>query len=85
MVGAPVIAAATDVEAEHLATTVYKTFLNLVRGHPRLASPPVDSMEGLWTPMEEAHVRRMLEISVIGGPERIRSGLQHLVEMTGCR
>ncbi len=84
MVGVPVVAAETDREAERLATTVYQTFLNLVRGNPRLALPPIDSMEGVWSPMEEMHVRRMLEIFVVGGPERVRAGLDQLIAMTGA-
>jgi luciferase family oxidoreductase group 1 len=84
MVGVPVVAASSDREAERLATTVYQTFLNLVRGNPRLAAPPIESMEGVWSPMEEAHVRRMLEISVVGGPERVKAGLDQLIAMTGA-
>jgi luciferase family oxidoreductase group 1 len=84
MVGVPVVAAATDREAERLATTLYQTFLNLIRGNPRLALPPIDSMEGLWSPMEEMHVRRMLEIFVSGGPERVRAGLDQLIALTGA-
>lgn len=84
MAGVPVVAARTDAEAERLATTVYQTFLNLVRGNPRLALPPIDSMEGVWTSMEEAHVKRMLEIFVVGGPERVRAGLMQLQQITGA-
>lgn len=84
MVGVPVVAADDDRTADRLATTVYQTFLNLVRGNPRLAAPPIDSMDGVWNPMEEAHVKRMLEIFVVGGPERVKAGLEHLQKITGA-
>lgn len=82
MLGLPVVAAATDKEAERLSTTVYQSFLNLVRGNPRLSLPPVDSMDGLWSPQEELHVQGMLRLFVSGGPDRIRQGLQAIVDLT---
>ena len=36
-----------------------QAFLNLVRGHPGPLPPPVESMEGRWSPAERAHVERM--------------------------
>ena len=82
MVGVPVVAGETGADAGRLATTLYQAFLNLIRGNPRLSAPPVESIEGLWNPMEEAHVKRMLEVFVVGVPERIKSGLQNLIDLT---
>jgi len=82
MAGLPVVAADTDGRAEHLATTAYQAFLGLVRGTPTQAPPPVKSMEGLWSPPEEAAVRSMLELLVVGGPERVREGLQGVIDLT---
>jgi alkanesulfonate monooxygenase SsuD/methylene tetrahydromethanopterin reductase-like flavin-dependent oxidoreductase (luciferase family) len=41
-------------------------------------------MEGLWTPQEEAQVRAMTKTMVVGGPNRIRDGLQKLISQTGA-
>lgn len=82
MIGVPVVAAETDERAEFLATTAYQGFLNLIRGKPSQALPPVSSMEGRWSPQEEEAVRSMLEVFVVGGPERARTQLQHLIDVT---
>ncbi|MEJ7713607.1 MAG: hypothetical protein WKF84_28110 [Pyrinomonadaceae bacterium] len=56
MVGVPVVAADTNEKAEYLATTAYQTFLGLVRNARSQAPPPVESMDKIWTPREEAAV-----------------------------
>jgi alkanesulfonate monooxygenase SsuD/methylene tetrahydromethanopterin reductase-like flavin-dependent oxidoreductase (luciferase family) len=82
MVGVNVFAADTDVEARRLFTSLQQAFLNLVRGHPRPLSPPVDGMEGRWTAAERAHVERMSRVSVVGAPESVRKGLEALIAAT---
>ncbi len=84
MVGVNVFAADTDAGAERLFTTLQQIFLNLIRGHPKQMPPPVESMADRWNPMEEAHVRRMTRISIVGGPEIIRTGLESLLTATGA-
>ena len=49
MIGVGIFAAATDAEAQRLATSAQLQFLNMVRGRPGKLSPPVQSMEGLWS------------------------------------
>lgn len=44
--------------------------------------PPVESMHGLWSQIEEHHVREKLSTSVRGGPERIKREIDKLVSMT---
>ena len=82
MVGANVIAADTDAEAVRLFSSLRQTFLNLVRGTPRPLPPPVDSMDDLWTPPERAAVGRMTRVSVVGGLETVREGLERLLTET---
>lgn len=82
MAGANVIAADTDREARRLATSQQQSFLNMVRGRPAPLLPPVDSMEGLWSPAEEAAVAANLGASIIGGPETVRRGLESLLAAT---
>lgn len=82
MVGAPMIAAPTNEEAEFLATSLYLRFLNLVRRNSAQAQPPVASMEGLWTPQEESAVRASMALLVVGGPAKIKEGLEDLLHET---
>jgi len=82
MVGVNVFAAETDAEARHLFTSLQQAFLNLVRGTPGPLRPPVDSMEGRWSPAERAHVERMTRVSVVGDSETVRRGLEAIVEAT---
>lgn len=76
MVGINAVAAETDAEAARLFTTVQQGFLNLRRGRTGQMNPPVDSMQDLWTPMEEAGVQHMLRYSAVGSPARIAETLR---------
>lgn len=78
----PVVAADTDEEAAFHATTVQQKFLNLRRGRSTRSAPPVEQME--WLPIEEAQVRQHLAEAIIGGPERIKAGLERVLEATGA-
>ncbi len=82
MVGVNVFAADSDAGAERLFTTLQQLFLNLIRGHPKQMPPPVESMEDRWNPVEESHVRRMTRISLVGGPEKVRDGLEAILSAT---
>lgn len=82
MVGVPVVAADTDQRAEYLATTAYQAFLGIIRNARTQALPPVESMQGLWAPHEEAAVKSMLEMLIVGGPQTVREQLQALIDLT---
>ena len=82
MIGVPLVAAETDREAQYLATTPYQRFLNLIRGRPIYTSPPVESMDGLWTSLEQGLVNGKLAAAVIGGPETVRQKLVALKTST---
>ena len=84
MVGLPVIAAETDEEANYQVTTQYQRLVNLVRGQPTVLMPPVESMDGLWEPREEAYVRSHLGVAIIGGPETVKKKLAAVIEQTGA-
>jgi luciferase family oxidoreductase group 1 len=81
-VSLPIIAAETDREAQVLATTPAMKFLQLIRGEPFLAAPPVESMEGLWSPEERLLVQSRLSAAVFGGPETVGQRLSELVDST---
>ncbi len=77
-----VIAAETDAEAQRLMTSLQLQFINLRRGRPGPLQPPVDSMEGRWTPMERAGVEHALAYAVVGSRETVRSGLARFIAET---
>ena len=70
-VGVPLVAADTDREAQRQATSPYQRFLRLIRGQRLLTPPPVDSMDGLWSPPERAAVEMRLGAAIVGGPETL--------------
>ncbi len=84
MVGVNVFAADTDAEARRLFTSLQQQFLNLLRGTPGQLPPPVDSMEGLWSAAEQAHIDHMMRMSLVGSPATIREGLTTLLAETGA-
>lgn len=78
-----VIAADTDEEAEHLATSFYNLALGLIRNKRQPLQPPVTSMEDVWTPPEKAAVQQMMHYSFIGGAATVKEGLQTFLDETG--
>jgi len=84
MVGATAVAADTDAEARRLFTSVQQSALNMARGTPGQLPPPVESMDGRWTPAEKAAVDRRLAVSAVGSPDTVRTALAAIVEATGA-
>ena len=82
MVGVNVIAAETDEEARHLATTQQMSFTNIFRGARGLSQPPIADIETYWSPMEKAQAMRMLQLSIIGSRETVKQGLNWLIRET---
>jgi luciferase family oxidoreductase group 1 len=82
MVGVNVFAADTDEEARRLMTSVQQQWIQLRRGTPGQLQPPVDSMDGRWSPDEQAGVDRALTISAVGSPDSVRRGLSRILELT---
>jgi luciferase family oxidoreductase group 1 len=82
MVGVNVFAADTNEEARRLSTSHQQMHLNLIRGTPGQMPPPVDSMDGLWLPHEQASVESTLRASIIGDPDTVRQGLQAFIDST---
>ncbi|MCJ0743007.1 LLM class flavin-dependent oxidoreductase [Pedobacter montanisoli] len=77
-----VITADTDQEAERLATSLKRLFLGIVTNKRMLLQPPIDSMEGQWTAMEEAAVEQMLTYAFIGGKEWLKGSLHTFINET---
>ena len=75
MLGLNVFAAATDAEARRHFTSLQQAFVNLRSGRPGPLPPPVDSTEGLWSPMETAGLAHSLRYAIVGSPETVQRGL----------
>jgi luciferase family oxidoreductase group 1 len=80
MLGLNVFAAETDAAARRLFTSVQQAFANLRRGEPGPLPPPVDSMEGRWSPTEKATAEHALRYAIVGSAETVRRGLEQFVE-----
>nr|WP_206683947.1 LLM class flavin-dependent oxidoreductase [Rufibacter sediminis] len=78
-----VIAANTDEEAIFQSTSLYQSFLNVVRGTAKPMQAPVKSMDGLWDASERYAVQQMLRYSFIGGPKTVQDELQAFLDETG--
>jgi luciferase family oxidoreductase group 1 len=84
MVGATAVAADTDQEARRLLTSVQQMFRNMIRGTPGQLPPPVESMDGEWTPAERAAVERRLAVAAVGSADTVRRALREIAEATGA-
>ena len=82
MVGVSVFAAASDEEARRLFTSAQLQFVNLRRGMPGPLLPPVETMEGRWSPAEKAGVEHALAYAAVGSGETVRQRLTSFLEAT---
>ncbi|RED61724.1 LLM class flavin-dependent oxidoreductase [Cohnella lupini] len=82
MVGVSVTTAETEQEAKRLATSQQQAFLNMIRGRFSQLPPPVDSMDDLWSPHEEAALRKQFGYAVVGDPEQVKTRLQAVLDET---
>lgn len=82
MPGINVIAAETDAEARHLATSLQQRFVGMVRGARGKLQPPIDDIDTYWSPAEKAHVSQMLRYAFIGSPETLKRSLGAFIAAT---
>lgn len=82
MVGINVFAADSEQEARRLSTSHQQMHVSLVRGTPGQVPPPVDSMDDIWSPQEQASVEATLRASIIGDPAMVKTQLQAFVDAT---
>jgi len=80
--GVPLVAAESEGEAAYLATSALQRHLRLIRGQPMFVPPPVESMDGLWSPEEKFAVESRLGAAAIGGPDTVRRQLSLFLEQT---
>lgn len=77
--GVPTVVAATDEEAQFLATSAYQRVLGLIRGQSLKLKAPVASMDGLWSPAEKMSVDNFYAMGQIGSPSTVKAGLEQLL------
>jgi luciferase family oxidoreductase group 1 len=82
MVGVNIVAAESDCQAKHLATTQQMSFTNIFRGARGLSQPPIEDIEGYWSPIEKAQAMRMLARSIVGSRDTVRAGIKALAAET---
>lgn len=78
-----VIAADTDEDAHHLATSFFQIVLGMIRNNRRPLPPPVEAMDQLWSLEERAAVNQMLYYSFIGSPDTLEGELGSFIAKTG--
>jgi luciferase family oxidoreductase group 1 len=84
MIGVNLVAADTDEEAVRLFTSLQQMFLGIIRGTRTELPPPVETMRGLWSAVEEQHAQHKLHYSAVGSPETIRRELRTLIKQTSA-
>ncbi len=84
MAGVNVIVADTDAEARRLFSTHQQSFANLRRGRPGPQQPPIDDIDGYWSPAERQMAESMLACSVVGSPDTVRHGLERFAQYSGA-
>jgi alkanesulfonate monooxygenase SsuD/methylene tetrahydromethanopterin reductase-like flavin-dependent oxidoreductase (luciferase family) len=63
---------------------VQQAFLGVIRGKRTQLPPPVETMDGHWSELEERHVRRMTRCSAVGDPGTAREQLEEIISATGA-
>src|SRR5471032_1395006 len=77
-----VVAADTDAAAARLFTSLQQSFVKLRRGAPGPLPPPVDTMDGLWSPAEEKMVGNAFREAVVGSPVTVKLGIEKFLKRT---
>jgi len=86
MVGAAVVAADTDDQAQRLLTSLQQAFVNLRTGRPSQLPPPVDDLDfaARLPPPHAAMLEEVLACAAVGAPDTVASRLRSLVAATGA-
>lgn len=79
MLALNVIAADTEAQARREFTSLQQTVVNGRRNRASLVPAPVDTMDGYWTPVEQASVDAVLACSVVGDPDQVRQGIRDFI------
>jgi alkanesulfonate monooxygenase SsuD/methylene tetrahydromethanopterin reductase-like flavin-dependent oxidoreductase (luciferase family) len=79
-----VYAADTDAEAERLFTSLEQAFVALRMGRPGQLPPPISAEERAgFDSIANAILKQTLRYAVVGGPAKVRQGVEEFVRTTG--
>jgi luciferase family oxidoreductase group 1 len=81
MLGINIIAAATDDEARRQFSSLQQSFTWLRRGMPGQVPPPIDDIDGFWSPVEKALASQTLLVSAVGSPETVARRVQNVLDL----
>jgi alkanesulfonate monooxygenase SsuD/methylene tetrahydromethanopterin reductase-like flavin-dependent oxidoreductase (luciferase family) len=84
MVALGVIAADTDERATWLSGSVGLSWARIRTGESGPLPTPEEAAEHAWTPAERETADAYLSMQVVGGPERVRAGIESIVADTGA-
>ncbi|MGE5621579.1 MAG: LLM class flavin-dependent oxidoreductase, partial [Bacillota bacterium] len=84
MLGYNVIAAGSDDDAQHLASSLQQAFVHLRRGRPSRLPPPVAGYREKLEPQERALLDHVLSCSAIGSPDTVARELRDFIGRTGA-
>jgi luciferase family oxidoreductase group 1 len=84
MAAVSVTAADSEAAALRLFTSAQQSFTGLIRGSRGQLPPPIDDIDGYWSPAEKAHVSNMLTYAFVGAPQTVRTGLERFIARTGA-
>jgi luciferase family oxidoreductase group 1 len=82
MICVNLIAAETDRAAQRLFSSHQQAITHLRRGRPGLLPPPIDDMEGFWSPAEKATIAETMRYSFVGAPDSVRTALASFLAET---
>jgi luciferase family oxidoreductase group 1 len=84
MLGAVVVAAESDEEAQFLYSSLQQSTLNNRTGRRGRVPPPVENFEARLDPYARAILDDGLSCAVVGAPDTVRRGLDEFVSRTGA-
>ncbi|HTV44871.1 MAG TPA: LLM class flavin-dependent oxidoreductase [Stellaceae bacterium] len=84
MLGAVVVAAASDEEARFLFSSLQQSTLNNRTGRRGRVPPPVADFEARLDPYARAILADSHACAIVGGPETVRRGLDEFIARTGA-
>ena len=84
MLGAVVVAAESDEEAQFLFSSLQQSSLNNRIGQRGRVPPPVADFEARLDPYARAILADALGTAIVGGPDTVRRGLDDFVRRTGA-
>ncbi|MFC5403989.1 LLM class flavin-dependent oxidoreductase [Cohnella soli] len=84
MIGVNIVAADSKLEAKRLATSQQQAFLNMIRGKFAQLPPPVDTMDGIWSPYEEAALSKQFGFAIVGDATQVQQRLGAIITETGA-